>query len=77
MSTKTKADQLEWRRAKVVEMRARGMSQIEIARELQVSEASISSDMRYLRARCLLYTKHNPMILKVSNVYYWLISELE
>jgi DNA-directed RNA polymerase specialized sigma24 family protein len=26
-----------------------GLSQIEIARELQVSEASISSDMQYLR----------------------------
>ena len=46
MSTKT--DQLEWRRSKVVEMRARGMSQIEIARELQVSDSSISSDMQYL-----------------------------
>jgi transcriptional regulator len=34
---------------KVVEMRARGMSQTEIARELQVSEASISLDMQYLR----------------------------
>ena len=32
-------------------MRARGMSQIEIARELQVSEASISSDMQYLRSQ--------------------------
>jgi len=32
-------------------MRARGMSQIEIARELQVSEASISSGMHYLRER--------------------------
>jgi predicted transcriptional regulator len=40
---------LEWRRSKVVEMRSRGLSQIEIARELQVSEASISSDMQYLR----------------------------
>jgi transcriptional regulator len=30
-------------------MRAKGMSQIEIARELQVSEASISLDMQYLR----------------------------
>ena len=53
MSTKSesqsKAEQLQWRRSKVVEMRARGMSQIEIARELQVSEASISSDMQYLR----------------------------
>jgi predicted transcriptional regulator len=30
-------------------MTARGMSQAEIARELQVSEASISLDMQYLR----------------------------
>ena len=30
-------------------MRARGLSQIEIAHELQVSKASISSDMQYLR----------------------------
>ena len=47
MSTKT--DQLEWRRAKVVEMRARSLSLGEIALELQVSGASISSDMQYLR----------------------------
>ncbi|MFL6322722.1 MAG: helix-turn-helix domain-containing protein [Nitrososphaeraceae archaeon] len=33
----TKSDQLEWRRAKVVEMRARGMTHQEVARELQVS----------------------------------------
>jgi predicted transcriptional regulator len=32
-------------------MRSRGMSQIEIAHELQVSEASISSDMQYLRSQ--------------------------
>jgi transcriptional regulator len=32
-----------------VEMRAKGMSQIEIARELQVSDSSISSDVQYLR----------------------------
>jgi predicted transcriptional regulator len=48
-STKTKAEQLEWRRSKVVEMRARELSQIEIARELQVSRASISSDIAYMR----------------------------
>jgi len=30
-------------------MRSRGLSQIEIAQELQVSKASISSDMQYLR----------------------------
>jgi transcriptional regulator len=32
-------------------MRSRGLSQIEIARELQVSEASISTDMQYLRSQ--------------------------
>jgi len=46
----TKSEQLEWRRSKVVEMRARYMSQIEIAHELQVSKQSISSDMQYLRS---------------------------
>jgi transcriptional regulator len=49
LSTKTKAEQLQWRGSKVIEMRAKGMSQIEIAHELQVSEASISSDVAYLR----------------------------
>jgi orotate phosphoribosyltransferase-like protein len=34
----TKADQLEWLRSKVVEMRARGLSQTEIARELFLKE---------------------------------------
>jgi predicted transcriptional regulator len=45
----TKSEQLKWRRSKVLEMRSRGFSQIEIAHELQVSKASISSDMQYLR----------------------------
>ena len=49
MSTKSKAEQLQWRRSKVVEVRSRGLSQTEIAHELQVSEASISSDIQYLR----------------------------
>ena len=49
MSTKTKSEQLQWRRSKVIELRSRGLSQIEIAYELQVSEASISSDIHYLR----------------------------
>jgi IS30 family transposase len=42
---------MQWRRSKVVEMRAKGMSQTEIARELQVSKASISLDMQYLRTQ--------------------------
>jgi predicted transcriptional regulator len=48
MSTKM---QVEWCRAKVVEMRARGLSQIEIAHELQVSKQSISLDVQYLRTQ--------------------------
>jgi predicted transcriptional regulator len=53
----TKAEQLEWRRSKVVEMRARGLSQIEIARELQVSKQSISSDVQYLRNQAKEFIK--------------------
>ena len=47
----TKPEQLQCRRSNVVEMRSRGMSQTEIARELQVSIASISSDVQYLRSQ--------------------------
>ena len=50
-STKIIFNKEEFRRSKVIEMRSRGMSQIEIARELQVSEASISLDMQYLRSQ--------------------------
>jgi hypothetical protein len=57
LSTKTKAEQLQWRRSKVVEMRAKGMSQIEIAHELQVLEASISLDMQYIRNQAKEYIK--------------------
>ena len=45
----TKSEQLEWHRSKVVEMRARGLSYAEIAQQLQVSRASIGSDVQYLR----------------------------
>jgi hypothetical protein len=45
----TKSDQLEWRRSKVVELRSRGLSYVEIAQQLQVSRASIGSDVQYLR----------------------------
>jgi hypothetical protein len=45
----TKTEQLEWRRSKVVEMRARGFSYGEIACELQVLKTSIGTDVQYLR----------------------------
>jgi transposase len=47
----TKTDQLEWRRSKVVEMRARGMTHEEIARELHVSRTLITSDIQHLRSQ--------------------------
>lgn len=46
----TKAE-LEWRRSKIVELRSRGLNQLEISHELRVSQASISSDMQYLRSQ--------------------------
>ncbi len=46
MSTKT---QVEWRRAKVLEMISKGNSQTEIAGILQVDLSIISRDVSYLR----------------------------
>ena len=45
----TKAEQLEWRRSKVTELRAVGLSYTEIAQQLQVSRTSIASDLQYIR----------------------------
>jgi hypothetical protein len=41
--------QIEWRRSKVIEMRAIGLSQTEIAQQLQVSKQLISLDVQHLR----------------------------
>jgi hypothetical protein len=47
----TKIEQLEWRKCKVVGMRARGITNGEIASELQVSRTSITSDIQYFRSQ--------------------------
>src|SRR5918911_1589468 len=47
----TKAEQLEWRRSKVIELRCRGLTYMEIARELQVPKTAVGEDMLYLRKR--------------------------
>lgn len=47
--TKSKADLLQWRRDKVIELRGIGMSYAEIAQQLQVSISSIGTDVQYLR----------------------------
>jgi predicted transcriptional regulator len=49
LSTKIKDKEISWRRSKIIELRGYGLSQTEIAKQLQVSEASISLDMQYLR----------------------------
>jgi DNA-binding NarL/FixJ family response regulator len=41
--------QVQWRRAKVLEMSSQGYSQIEIATHLQVDETIISKDVAHLR----------------------------
>ena len=46
-----KAEQLEWRRSKVTELRAIGLSYAEIAQQLQVPKTSVAEDMQYLRKR--------------------------
>jgi len=44
-----KAEQLEWRMGKVIELRARGLSYMEISRELQIPKTTVGEDMLYLR----------------------------
>ena len=46
MSTKM---QVQWRRAKVLELSSQGYTQIEIAAQLQVDEPTVSRDMAFLR----------------------------
>jgi IS30 family transposase len=46
MSTKI---QVQWRRAKVIELSSQGYTQIEIANQLQVDEPTISRDIALLR----------------------------
>lgn len=57
-NTTAKAEQITWRRNKVIELRSRGLSQAEIARQLQVSEASICIDMQHIRQMAQLNIKH-------------------
>ena len=45
----TKDSQIEWRRSQVISMRAKGLNQTEIARELQVSKQLISKDVIFIR----------------------------
>jgi Mn-dependent DtxR family transcriptional regulator len=49
----TKKDQIEWRRNKIIELKSQGLEQIEIAAILQVSPATITIDLQYLREEAM------------------------
>ena len=49
MSTKTKANEIQWRRSKILELRGLGLTYAEIALELQVSRTCIVADANHLR----------------------------
>ena len=46
--------QVEWRRRQVFELSSKGLSQVEIARKLQIHESTISRDSSYLREQSKL-----------------------
>jgi predicted transcriptional regulator len=51
-------------------MRSRGLSQTEIAHELQVSETSISSDMQHLRNQAKESVKEYVRVFNLSSTRY-------
>ena len=55
MSTgfKSKAEEIEWRRAKIIELKAQGLDQREIAQILRVTPALISIDLREMRNKAM------------------------
>jgi hypothetical protein len=56
-STKTRAERISWRRNKLIELKAQGYNQEEIAQTLQVSPALISLDLQYLRNEAMQHIK--------------------
>jgi hypothetical protein len=84
---KTKSEEIEWRRAKIVELKSQGLDQREMAQVLQVSPTTITFDLQYLHkeARETLSeytTEQLPLQLKTFMVVtqntikqYWDISQ--
>jgi orotate phosphoribosyltransferase-like protein len=46
---KTKSEEIEWRRAKILELKSQGLDQRDIAQVLHVSPTTITFDLQYLR----------------------------
>jgi orotate phosphoribosyltransferase-like protein len=84
---KTKSEEIEWRRAKILELKSQGMDQREIANTLHVSETTVSFGLRRLRdeARQNVHdytTKLYPLQFKISVISiqkrmkeYWNIAQ--
>ena len=45
---KTKSEEIEWRRAKILELKPQGLDQREISQILHVSPATITFDLQHL-----------------------------
>ena len=46
---KTKSEEIEWRRAKILELKSQGLDQRDISQVLHVSPTTITFDLQYLR----------------------------
>jgi orotate phosphoribosyltransferase-like protein len=70
---KTKSEEIQWRRAKILELKSQGLDQREMSQVLHVSPATITFDLQYLRDKAREnvrdYTsKQFPLQFKVSLV---------
>jgi transcriptional regulator len=84
---KTKSEGIEWRRAKILELKSQGLDQREIAQILRVSSATITFDLQYLRDEAKenvqeYTTKQYPLQFKASLIaiqnamkQFWNISQ--
>ena len=84
---KTKSEEIEWRRAKILELKSQGLDQREISQILYVSPTTITFDLQYLRkeARKTIReytTEQLPLQLRIFMVanqnaikQYWDISQ--
>jgi transposase len=73
MTSEVKQQQIEWRRAKVLELSSQGYSQIEIATNLQMDKSIISRDVAYLRQQAQDNLKMHPRQTsrRISKLHDW------
>ncbi len=85
--SKTKSEEIEWRRAKILELKSQGLDQREISQILHVSPTTITFDLQYLRKQARktireYTTEQLPLQLRIFMVanqnaikQYWDISQ--